>query len=121
MPTTTGSSAAAFHARFADDAATATHKRARPAVDRGDIALITSSFSLSPQAALAKYMTQSGLHETPVDMRSFSDLFPSQPSAPSNDIDVAPPHEEDDEDATPHDDHDEDATPHETPRARERA
>ena len=50
-------------------------------------------------------------------MRSFSDLFPSQPSAPSNDIDVAPPHEEDDEDATPHDDHDEDATP----RARERA
>ena len=41
----------------------------------------------------------------------FVRLFPSQPSAPSNDIDVAPPHEEDDEDATPHDDHEKDATP----------
>ena len=51
----------------------------------------------------------------------FVRLFPSQPSAPSNDIDVARQHEEDDEDAMPHDDHDEDAMLHKTPHARERA
>ena len=90
-------------------------------LSRDDIALITPSFSLSPHAALAKNATLTGLHEMPADMRSFSDLFPSQPSAPSNDIDVARPHEEDDEDAMPHDDHDEDAMPHETPHAKERA